>query len=209
MGLTICKAEMNNGENVLHSLLRWFIVRPSSTSNIFDNLQTKFKTGKKFLEEVTNMKKTGKSTKKGFTLVELIVVLVILAVLAAMLVPGLIGYIDRARAEKEYQTAATVYTAAQSVLTELYARDALTDGQVKIATDQKLASMGDVDAVKALAGVDADAVSAYLFDFDASTHIITGGTVTIGDSTYTLTITDGVPSWTAATTAPATPAVGG
>lgn len=155
------------------------------------------------------MKKTGKSTKKGFTLVELIVVLVILAVLAAMLVPGLIGYIDRARAEKEYQTAATVYTAAQSVLTELYARDALTDGQVKIATDQKLASMGDVDAVKALAGVDADAVSAYSFDFDASTHIITGGTVTIGDSTYTLTITDGVPSWTAATTAPATPAVGG
>ena len=153
------------------------------------------------------MKKTGKSTKKGFTLVELIVVLVILAVLAAMLVPGLFGYIDRARAEKEYQTAATVYTAAQSVLTELYARDALTDGQTTIATGQALASMGTgVDAVKALAGVDADAVSTYSFEFD-DTHIITGGTVTIGDSTYTLTITNGVPSWTAATTtaAPANP----
>ncbi len=34
---------------------------------------------------------------KGFTLVELIVVLVILAILAAILVPALLGYIDRAR----------------------------------------------------------------------------------------------------------------
>lgn len=149
------------------------------------------------------MKKTGKSTKKGFTLVELIVVLVILAVLAAMLVPGLIGYIDRARAEKEYQTAATVYTAAQSVLTELYARDAIGESQTTIATGQALASMGTGDAVLALAGVDSDAVTAYTFNFD-DTHIITGGTVTIGDSTYTLTITEGVPSWTAATT-PANP----
>lgn len=151
------------------------------------------------------MKKTGKSTKKGFTLVELIVVLVILAVLAAMLVPGLIGYIDRARAEKEYQTAATVYTAAQSVLTELYARDALTDGQATIEKDQELASMGTgVDAVIALAGVDANAVTDYTFNFNTTTHIITGGTVEIGDSTYTLTITNGVPEWTAATT-PANP----
>lgn len=150
------------------------------------------------------MKMTRKSTKKGFTLVELIVVLVILAVLAAMLVPGLIGYIDRARAEKEYQTAATVYTAAQSVLTELYARDALTDGQAKIEYGQALASMGTGDAVLALAGVDASAVTDYDFDFDTDTHIITGGTVEIGDSTYTLEITNGVPSWTGATT-PANP----
>ena len=37
------------------------------------------------------MKKTVKTSKKGFTLVELIVVLVILAILAAMLVPALTG----------------------------------------------------------------------------------------------------------------------
>ena len=46
------------------------------------------------------MKKVGKSSKKGFTLVELIVVLVILAILAAMLVPALVGYIDRAKKER-------------------------------------------------------------------------------------------------------------
>ena len=149
------------------------------------------------------MKKLGKSSKKGFTLVELIVVLVILAVLAAMLVPALIGYIDRAKAEKEYQTAATVYGAAQAVLTELYAKDELTDGQATIATGQALTSMGEGDAVLALAGVDASAVTAYSFDFDTTTHIISGGTVEIGDATYTLTITGGVPSWQGAKTAEA------
>jgi prepilin-type N-terminal cleavage/methylation domain-containing protein len=144
------------------------------------------------------MKKLGKSTKKGFTLVELIVVLVILAVLAAMLVPALVGYIDRARAEKEYQTAATVYGAAQAVITELYAKDKLPDDG-KITTGQKLDSMPDADAVIALAGVPTSIT--YSFTFDADTHIIDGGDdcwVKIGDATYTLTIDDeGVPSWSA------------
>ena len=68
------------------------------------------------------MKKLGKSSKKGFTLVELIVVLVILAVLAAMLVPALVGYIDRAKKEKEYQAASTVYAAVQALATETYGK---------------------------------------------------------------------------------------
>ena len=68
------------------------------------------------------MRKVAKSTKKGFTLVELIVVLVILAVLAAMLIPALTGYITKAKQEKDYQAASTVYTAAQSLATEDYAK---------------------------------------------------------------------------------------
>jgi type IV pilus assembly protein PilA len=143
------------------------------------------------------MKKLGKSSKKGFTLVELIVVLVILAVLAAMLVPALIGYIDRARAEKEYQTAATVYGAAQAVITELYAKDEFTTGQTSVATGQKLNSMGEVDAVLALAGVSEDAVKAYEFNF--SNNIITDGDVQIGKYVYHLEMdTNGAPVWTAA-----------
>ena len=68
------------------------------------------------------MKKTAKTSKKGFTLVELIVVLVILAVLAAMLVPALVGYIDRAKKEKEYQAASTVYAGVQALATEAYGK---------------------------------------------------------------------------------------
>lgn len=40
-----------------------------------------------------------KNSKRGFTLVELIVVLVILAILAALLIPALTGYIDKAQKE--------------------------------------------------------------------------------------------------------------
>ena len=42
-------------------------------------------------------RKLKENKKKGFTLVELIVVLVILAILAALLIPALVGYIDRAK----------------------------------------------------------------------------------------------------------------
>ena len=42
-------------------------------------------------------KKLKENKKKGFTLVELIVVLVILAILAALLIPALTGYIDKAK----------------------------------------------------------------------------------------------------------------
>lgn len=144
------------------------------------------------------MKKLGKSSKKGFTLVELIVVLVILAVLAAMLVPALIGYIDRARAEKEYQTAATVYGAAQAVITEKYAKDDWKDDTEKggvLATSATLKSMAVDDAVLALAGV--TAVDGYKFTF--TDNIIDEGWVKIGDYVYHLEISEaGVPSWSAA-----------
>ena len=62
-----------------------------------------------------------KNKKKGFTLVELIVVLAILAILAAMLVPALTGYIDKANEKKVLATARHYYVAAQTVVSEAYA----------------------------------------------------------------------------------------
>lgn len=56
-----------------------------------------------------------KNTKRGFTLVELIVVLVILAILAALLIPALTGYIDKAR---KSQVVAETRMLAQAVQTE-------------------------------------------------------------------------------------------
>ena len=61
-----------------------------------------------------------KKNNKGFTLVELIVVLVILAILAAILVPALLGYIDRAREKQYVLNAKSALTAAQAELSSLY-----------------------------------------------------------------------------------------
>ena len=58
--------------------------------------------------------------KKGFTLVELIVVLVILAILAALLIPALTGYIDKAREQSLISEGSMVLTAAQATVYEAY-----------------------------------------------------------------------------------------
>ena len=74
--------------------------------------------------------------EKGFTLVELIVVLVILAILAAILVPALLGYIDRAKEKKELLHAKNCMTMLQADMTELYAigGDSLTPGRNAAST---------------------------------------------------------------------------
>ena len=68
-----------------------------------------------------------KNNNKGFTLVELIVVLVILAILAAILVPALLGYIDKAREKQVTTNAEAAYVAAQALATEYYGKTAKAD----------------------------------------------------------------------------------
>lgn len=67
------------------------------------------------IEKIRAMK-----NKKGFTLVELIVVLVILAILAALLVPALTGYIDKANKQKVTAECRMVVMAAQTEASEQY-----------------------------------------------------------------------------------------
>ena len=66
------------------------------------------------------MLKKMKNNKKGFTLVELIVVLVILAILPALLIPALTGYIDKAKEKSIVAETRQVVMAAQTLVDESY-----------------------------------------------------------------------------------------
>lgn len=59
-----------------------------------------------------------KNNKKGFTLVELIVVLVILAILLAILVPSLVGWISKARDKQVIVNARNGYLAMETIIQE-------------------------------------------------------------------------------------------
>ena len=76
-----------------------------------------------------------RNKKRGFTLVELIVVLVILAVLAALLVPALTGYIDKAKKNQVIAETRMLTQAAQTELSTLYAT---TEFQTKAASSTTL-----------------------------------------------------------------------
>lgn len=150
-----------------------------------------------------------KKNNKGFTLVELIVVLVILAILAAILVPTLLGYIDRARSEKDFSTAQTVRVAAQAAIDQAYGDGKVpgtgstitsinsmnnTSGWTVAATVTETGDKYGYMAYK-LAGVDSK-VEEFKFYFEKG--IITKGYVKINGSYYKLS--DG--TWESTSTAP-------
>lgn len=103
--------------------------------------------------------------KKGFTLVELIVVLVILAILAALLVPALTGYIDKAREQSLTSEASMVLTAAQATVSEAYGKgDILVSGDsvslkttTSGGTTSAISTSNMVDQINQLAEVKSEA----------------------------------------------------
>ncbi|MEG0272610.1 MAG: prepilin-type N-terminal cleavage/methylation domain-containing protein [Hydrogenoanaerobacterium sp.] len=103
-------------------------------------------------------------TKKGFTLVEVIVVLVILAILAAISIPALTGYIDEAKKKQIVAETRTVLVAMQAIASDEY-KDG-TDTATVLATKWGLTSGK--------------------FDKDSKVSLLIGeiptGTVTIADA---------------------------
>ena len=138
--------------------------------------------------------------KKGFTLVELIVVLVILAILAALLVPALTGYIDKANKEKVVAETRMVVMAAQTEASSGY-------GTLKTNATGKAAAIAKYmqDNGKELMG---------LIEVDGAFNITVNEEGKITDVVYSnngFTCTydeDGANTYTVAKNADTTPATG-
>lgn len=132
------------------------------------------------LEEFIMFEKIRKmKNKKGFTLVELIVVLVILAILVAMLVPALTGYIDKANKEKVIATTRMVVMAAQTEASEKYGLKAA--GQLNGGNDITVSYDGTT-ATAAVDGIDIKAIgklAEVMDDADAFVNGVTSISVTI------------------------------
>ena len=132
----------------------------------------------KKLEENKMFKKL--KDKKGFTLVELIVVLVILAILAALLVPALTGYIDKARNEAIIAETRSAVVAAQTIVSEDYGQGVKIDATYNADADGKI--KGEIKDLAEVAGT--------VVSFEAYTEASTTDDSIVAGKIKTLTYQD-------------------
>ena len=98
--------------------------------------------------------------QKGFTLVELIVVMTILSLMAGIIVPQLLGHVDKARMDAEYDAGENCRLAAQLKLNALESFDILPDrdiDNIKLDENSPACVQWSVDFSKdiiAMSGVD-------------------------------------------------------
>jgi type IV pilus assembly protein PilA len=118
--------------------------------------------------------------KKGFTLVEIIVVLIILAILAAIAVPTLIGYIDKAKQQSILSEGRAVQISLTTIGVEAYASK----------TDPATISAQDlVDKVNKLAGTTYVAADITGVEWSNANNSVTKFTLISGD--YKVTFENG------------------
>lgn len=142
------------------------------------------------------MLKKLKNDKKGFTLVELIVVLVILAILAALLVPALTGYIDKAKEKAIIAETRSVVMAGQTLADEEYANKPVGGDNAITLDKDKVLELADVNGNITSITVDKTGkVTEVKYSNKGKTCTYTGpttsndtttGTVTKTDATYTV-----------------------
>ena len=86
------------------------------------------------------------SNKKGFTLVELVVVIAIIGVLAAILVPSMMGYVKKSRLKTANGNAKTAYNGVSEYIADLETQGNLKSADATgaiSAAESELATNGD------------------------------------------------------------------
>lgn len=93
-----------------------------------------------------------KKDKKGFTLVEMIVVIVIIGILLAILVPGMFKYIQKAKDKQILVDARTAYLDVQMAAQEAYGVNGITGANVEAAFEDQIKNISGTKVVEVTAG---------------------------------------------------------